>query len=211
MRLNFRSTLISAICLPIFAWTMPAKSADLPGQRGGSTVYGAPGLVAGWGGVYAGLNGGYGWGKANSASISGFGLGGHIGFNVQQNAYVFGAEADLGYTGIDYRGFSDTFQQKWLASGRLRAGYTFDRFMPYLTGGLAYTTGTLKDATGKAEQGHFGYVIGLGGEAMLTDRVSARVEFLHYGFAREQYAVPIATRNIGVTTNVLRFGMSYRF
>ncbi|MGL5446269.1 MAG: outer membrane protein [Rhabdaerophilum sp.] len=211
MAINFRSTLISMAFLPMIVVASSVKSADFPQARNNNTAFGVPGAVVNWGGVYAGLNAGYGWGRANSASISGFGIGGHLGANVQQGAGVFGGEIDLGYTGIDYRGFSDTFQQKWLASARLRAGYAFDRFLPYVTGGLAYTTGTLKNASGKADQSHFGYVIGIGAEAMLTDRVSARVEVLHYGFARERYALPVGSRNTSINTNLLRFGLSYRF
>lgn len=211
MKINFRSTLISAAFLSLVAFVNPTSASDFPGARQNNTSFGVPGSVVNWGGVYAGLNGGYGWGKANSASVSGFGIGGHLGVNVQQGAIVFGGEGDLSYTGIDYRGFADTFQQKWLSSGRLRAGYAFDRFLPYVTGGLAYTTGTMKNATGKAEQGHFGYVIGVGAEAMLTDRVSARVELLHYGFSRETYALPAGSRSTGISMNLLRFGLSYRF
>jgi outer membrane immunogenic protein len=210
MKFNFRSTLISAAFLPLIAIFSPVKAADYPGPRN-NTTFSTPGLVGNWGGIYAGINGGYGWGKANSASISGFGLAGHLGFNFQQGAIVFGGEGDIGYTGIDYRGFADTFQQRWLSSARVRVGYSFDRFLPYVTGGFGYTTGTLKNASGKAEQGHFGYVIGLGTEAMLTDRVSARVEFLHYGFSRENYALPVGSRKTGINTNMLRFGVSYRF
>ena len=68
----------------------------------------------------------------------------------------------------------------------------------------------MKTATGKDDQAHFGYVIGAGVEAMLTDRVSARVEFLHYGFGSQTYSVP-ASRRTSVQNNLLRFGMSYRF
>lgn len=210
MRKHLRSTLI---CIALTVGVLhPAKSiaADFPNSRNSSTTYAVPGLAANWQGLYLGLNTHYGWGKANGANLDGFGLSGHLGYNFQSGPGVFGAEGDFGYTGIDYRGFSDTFRQKWLGSGRLRAGYAFDRFLPFVTGGLAYTTGTMKTATGKDDQAHFGYVIGAGVEAMLTDRVSARVEFLHYGFGSQTYSVP-AARRTSVQNNLLRFGMSYRF
>ncbi|MCU0819254.1 MAG: porin family protein [Beijerinckiaceae bacterium] len=210
MRNHLRSTLICIALLQGALYSAKSYAADFPGSRNSSPVYSAPGTAANWQGLYLGLNTHYGWGKANGASLDGFGIGGHVGYNFQSGPGVFGVEADLGYTGIDYRGFADAFRQKWLGSGRLRAGYAFERFLPFVTGGFAYTNGTLKTATGKDSQGHMGYVIGVGVEAMLTDRVSARVEFLHYGFGRENYAVP-AVRRTGVQDNLLRFGMSYKF
>ncbi|MCA3596331.1 MAG: porin family protein [Methylobacterium sp.] len=210
MHNKLRSTLI---CIALAHGALyPAKSiaADFPNSRNSSPVYSVPRLAANWQGLYLGLNTHYGWGKAKSANLSGFGLGGHLGYNFQSGPGVFGVEGDFGYTGIDHRGFTEAFRQKWLGSGRLRAGYAFERFLPYVTAGFAYTTGTMKTATGKDDQGHFGYVIGAGVEAMLTDRVSARVEFLHYGFGSQNYAVP-AVRRTSVQNNMLRFGMSYKF
>lgn len=154
---------------------------------------------------------GYGLGSANSANISGFTLGGQAGMNVHVGPVVLGAEADVTYSGIDYRGFTDKFQQKWLMSGRGRVGYAFDRFMPFVTAGVAYTSTEMKVPAGKSEQGHYGYVIGVGSEAMLTDRVSARVELLHYHFGAQTYTLPALTRTTGVTTNTIRFGLNYRF
>lgn len=210
MRHHLRSTLICIALLQGTLYTTKSNAADFPGSRNSSPAFAAPGAVVNWQGFYLGLNTHYGWGKANAASLDGFGIGGHAGFNMQFGSAVLGLEADTAYTGIDYRGFADTFRQKWLSTGRLRAGYAFDRFLPYITGGFAHTTGTLKTAGGKDSQGHVGYVIGVGAEAMLTDRVSARVEFLHYGFNREDYAAP-ALRRTSIQNNLMRFGMSYKF
>ena len=187
-----------------------AKAADLPGRSGGPVFSQLPASLN-WSGVYAGAHLGYGFGKAGAADVSGFLGGGQLGVNFQTGRLVFGGEVDAGYTGIDYRGFADTFRQKWLMSARGRIGYAYERFLPYLTAGFGYTTGLYKDAAGKDDNGHLGFVIGLGGEMMLTDRVSARVEFLHYRFGSESYTTPVGVRSIGATTNVLRFGMNYRF
>lgn len=210
MHAHLRSTLICIALAHGALYSAKAVAADFPGARNSNSGYSVPGAPVNWQGFYLGLNTHYGWGKANAASLSGFGIGGHAGYNFQSGPGVFGVEGDVGYTGIDYRGFADTFRQKWLASGRLRAGYALDRFLPYVTGGFAYTDGTLKTATGRDDQGHFGYVVGVGAEAMLTQNVSARVEFLHYGFSRETYNAPGA-RRIGPQNNLLRFGLSYKF
>jgi outer membrane immunogenic protein len=154
---------------------------------------------------------GFGSGRANSANLSGFTIGAQAGMNFHVGPIVLGGELDATYSGIDYRGFTDKFQQKWLMSGRARAGYAFDRFMPYVTAGVAHTSGEMKVPSGKSEQGHYGYVIGIGSEAMLTERVSARVELLHYRFGAQTYTMPAVTRSTGIVTNTIRFGLNYRF
>lgn len=212
MRFNSKSTLIVIALLQGSAYSPKAVAGDLPGRKDYSDpAYTNSSNAINWSGVYLGGSISRGFGKANNADISGYTFGGQAGINLQLYRIVFGAEADLSYSGVDYRGFTDTFRQKWLMSGRGRIGYSFDRFLPYVTGGLAYSTATMKAPTGKADNGHVGFVIGLGGEAMLTDKISAKVEFLHYRFGSETYSIPLATRNTTITTNVLRFGVNYRF
>jgi outer membrane immunogenic protein len=210
MQLNLKSTLICIALLNGIAFTSKGHAGDLPRRNAGPAFTQAQNQLN-WQGFYIGGHGAYGWGKARSADISGFAFGGQAGFNVQVDRAVFGLEGDVSYSGIDYRGFTDTFRQKWLMSGRGRIGYSYDRFLPYLTGGLAYSSNTMKGFGGKAENGHLGFVIGVGAEMMLTQNVSARVEYLHYRFGSEAYALPLATRNTSITTNALRFGLNYKF
>ena len=208
MRMNLRSTLICLAILPGIAHFSQATAADFPGSRTGNP---ALGVGQNWNGFYVGGHLGYGTGRANSANLSGFTIGAQLGLNVHVGPMVLGGELDATFSGIDYRGFTDKFSQKWLTSGRARAGVAFDRFMPYITAGIAHTSGELKTPTGKSEQGHFGYVIGLGSEAMLTERVSARIEYLHYRFGAQTYTMPAVTRSTGVINNTIRFGLNYRF
>lgn len=208
MRFNPANTLISLALLAAIAAAPAAQAADLP-NRGG---YAGPVLSNfSWGGFYAGAHLGYGFGKARNADIDGFLGGVQAGVNFQQDKVVFGGELDASYSGIDFRGFTDRFRQRWLISARGRLGYAVDRFLPYITAGIAHTSATIKAATGKADNGHVGFVVGLGGEAMVTDRISARVEFLHYRFDSQTYDIPAAARRTGITTNTVRIGMNYRF
>lgn len=209
MKYSLRSTLICVALLNGVTYSAKSIAADFPQARSSVPSLAASG--GNWTGLYVGGNLSYGTGTANKADISGFMVGGQAGFNTQFDKIVLGLEGDVTYSGVDYRGFSDAFQQKWVLSGRARAGYAFDRFMPYITGGLAYMSGTLKVPTGRAEQGHYGYVLGFGAEAMLTSNVSARIELLHYRFGSETYTIPALTRRTSVTTNAIRFGVNYRF
>lgn len=207
-RVSIRSIAFVASMLP----TAMVFAGDLPGSRGSQAQnYSAPILASNWAGFYAGANLGYNFGRTRSADIDGFNLGGQIGYNFQSNQLVFGGELDLGYGKVDYRSFADTFQQKWLGSGRVRVGYAFDRFLPYLTGGLAFSTATLKAAGTKADNTHLGFVIGIGGEMMLTDKLSANLQFLHYRFGSENYNVLPTPRDANIITNQIRVGVNYHF
>lgn len=213
MRMNFRSTLI---CLALFvgsAFPVKGYAGDLPGQRNTyqAPVLSSPSYAFNWAGFYAGAHLGYGFGTAMNTDINGF-LGGlQAGANYQANQLVFGGEFDVSYTGIDNRGFADKFHQKWLVSGRGRFGYAIDRFMPYLTAGLAVSPSVYKNSSGNAESNHVGIVLGIGGEVMLTERISARGEWLHYRFGSENYTIANTSRNTDVITNTLRIGLNYKF
>jgi len=111
-----------------------------------------------WSGYYIGVNGGYGLGTSNwgaaGASIgafdtSGLLVGGTLGYNLQAGAFVFGVGADDDWT--NHHGgspnaycssvtVSATCETKstWLATGRIRMGYAFDRVHIYGTGGIAF-------------------------------------------------------------------------
>lgn len=207
MRRKFKFTLVLAAFVGGISCANSASAADLPRNNS----YSSPAFTANWAGFYGGLHLGYGFGKTRSAEIDGFLSGVQGGFNVQSGRVVFGGELDASYSGIDYRAFADTFRQKWLGSGRVRVGYAFERFLPFVTAGVAYTTGVMKAGGAKETNGHFGYVVGIGGEMMITDRVSANLQYLHYRFGSETYNVLPAARSANIVTNVLRIGMNYRF
>ena len=132
----------------ILAW-LPAKAADLSPRYYGQPV--AP--VAPvyyppyWTGFYLGINGGGGWGQSqwdglNRFNISGGLIGATIGYNWQFNRIVVGAEGDIDWSAISgtttvYCPQGCSTRSHWLATVRGRVGYAFNRFMPYLTAGLA--------------------------------------------------------------------------
>lgn len=207
MARHFRNISAAIAVFGAFCSISVGHAADLPGRSNGST----PIFARNWGGFYVGGHLGYGFGRSRGAEIDGFSWGAQAGFNLQSNSVVFGGEADLSYSGADYRGFAETFRQKWLFSGRARLGYAFDRFMPFVTAGLAYTTATMKSGGAKSSNGHIGYVLGIGGEMMITQNVSASLQYLHYRFGSETYNVLPLSRNANIITNEIRAGINYRF
>src|SRR3954462_6821265 len=96
--------------LTLLATSFSAQAADIP-----QPVYKGPRSVVSyynWTGFYAGINGGYMWGKSEfsgplgSGSISpnGWLAGGTIGFNYQTGSWVWGLEGD--YDWVDLNGTS---------------------------------------------------------------------------------------------------------
>ena len=111
--------------------------------------------VYNWTGFYIGVNGGGAFGHSTWDSAGGFNLtggliGGTIGFNWQPGPLVLGIESDLDWSAIS--GSTTNLcplgcktANSWLGTVRGRAGYAFDRIMPYVTGGIAF--GNIKAST----------------------------------------------------------------
>jgi len=91
--------------------------------------------------------------ESNSPDLdnSGAELGGLIGFNYQWHNWVFGAEAAGGYlwardsevdnisiSDFDDYSLSSSFKTHYLVTVAPRIGYAFCRWLPYVTGGLAF-------------------------------------------------------------------------
>ncbi len=155
---GYGKTLLGAMmAVGAMSSVLPAYSADMP--RRNNSFAPAPIFTTSWAGFYAGGHLGYVFGRARSADMDGFKGGLQAGYNFQMDRLVIGGEADIAYSGVDYRGFTESFRQKWIGSGRVRLGYAFERFLPFVTAGFAYTTGTMKAGGVKQSNGHVGYVI----------------------------------------------------
>jgi outer membrane immunogenic protein len=192
-----------------------------------------------WTGLYIGANVGYGWSDADwqfaaasaSTSHSGNGalLGGQIGYNIQVRQFVFGAEADLSSSWIDGStacpdpSFNCGHSFNWMASVRGRAGVAVygNRTLLYGTAGVAWADVdyTAKDAATGAQFGtgfsntHVGWVAGAGVEHMLTQNLTARIEYLYYGF--DSVTAPAGAlggpASLDLNTQTVRFGLNFKF
>ncbi len=215
-----------------------ALAADLDGPmsyRGGpDSSYARP---FSWTGLYVGVHGGVGWTDADwkfsgsSLSHSGYGglLGGQVGYNIQAGRAVLGIEGD--YSGA-WLGASDpcpnpAFACKhdvnWLASIRGRLGFTVNdnRTLLYGTAGVAWADATL--STRDAANVPFGsdlsvtkqgWVAGAGIEHMLSQNLSARFEYLYYGFGgihAPAGTLDATATKVDLSSQVIRFGLNYKF
>jgi len=146
---------------------------------------------------------------------SGATAGGQIGCNYQFGTFLVGAEADLNWAGVktDVNAAFAAFPSAnpaftispenevistrldWFSTIRGRAGFTFDRFLVYGTGGLAIghfhsdtsvtygTSGTSPVFAGATHLGsntatRYGYAVGGGLEYAITNNWSVKAEYL---------------------------------
>jgi outer membrane immunogenic protein len=221
-----KRSILGGLALLAVAATVPASAADLPR---GSMPYKAPAYVPAynWTGFYLGLQGGGAWG---SSDWDGFGVGNDpsgglfgvtAGYNWQGvgNPWVLGIEGDIAWLGFDDSvacgaGISCKTESNWLGTVRGRVGYTWDRFMPYVTGGAAF--GDI-DATRTGFPGNsdtnVGWTLGFGVEGAIVGRWTAKVEYLYVDLgdiACSAAACGTAT-NVDLDANILRAGINYRF
>jgi outer membrane immunogenic protein len=178
-----------------------------------------------WTGFYLGLNGGGGWGsstwdRTGSFDLSGGVIGGTAGFNWQTGPAVFGLEGDMDWSGVSGTTVAGcaagcTTKNDWLGTARGRAGYAFDRFLPYITGGLAF--GDIRASTpgfAGASQTNLGWTIGAGVEAAIVGNWSAKAEYLHVDLGSFNCGLscgPTSTDNVSLREELLRGGVNYRF
>ncbi len=191
-----------------------ARAADLP-LPGGAPIppssYYPVSPPINWGGVYIGLNGGYGLGQSNwSDSLGSTGnfaangglFGGTLGINYAGfgDWVLLGFEGDFDWSGATGSGGCSvlgpdvllagaTCQTRidWLSTFRLRAGYTWSHFLFYATAGGA--VGDFRISTEPTDFGHnptapLGWAAGAGVEYLFTDAVSVKLEYLYVNLGK---------------------------
>lgn len=148
--------------------------------------------------------------------------GGTVGYNWQINNIVLGIEADLDWANI--KGSTvDACQQvcktelKSFGTVRPRIGYAFDRFMPYVTGGIAFgkLSAGMRNYNGRptgTTTWEGGWAYGAGLEVKLSENFSAKAEYLRTELHQNRYDLP----NVSIfaeekNVNVMRIGLNYKF
>ena len=196
-----------------------------------------------WTGIYLGINGGFTFGGSNwtdsviggssgNFGTSGFVFGGTVGANYQIGSLVFGVEADGDWA--DTSGFG-TFTasalctgacfttSSWLSTVRGRAGYAFDRFLVYGTGGAAFGNVRANFSNDPVTSSiEAGWTVGAGVEVAFARNWSAKAEYLFVnlgnGSCTTNCAIADASGtpvipNVAVKFNesIVRGGINYRF
>jgi outer membrane immunogenic protein len=204
-----------------------AAAADLGARYPQQPYYKAPlyNPVFTWTGFYLGLNGGGGWGRSSwdrtgDLDLSGGVIGGTAGFNWQTGQVVLGAEGDVDWSGVSGTTTTRcpagcTTRNDWLGTVRGRLGYAFDRFLPYVTGGLA--AGDIRATTpgfAGATQTNLGWTVGAGVEVAIAGPWSAKADYLHVELGNFNCGLAcglVTPDNVSLREDLLRGGVNYRF
>jgi outer membrane immunogenic protein len=177
----------------VLAMASLANAADLPRQM---YTKAPPPMVApyyNWTGFYVGINGGGAWGTSSwdstgSFDLSGGMIGGTVGYNWQTGPWVLGVEGDIDWASVKGSTAvigcvtaSCSTENTWLGTVRGRVGYAFDRWMPYITGGVAFggVDANQSPFTGGSST-QVGWAAGAGVEFAVVNNITAKVEYLHY-------------------------------
>jgi len=165
-----------------------------------------------WIGPYLGGNLGYEWGSTSNNPTRPSGIAGGIqgGYNWQSGQFVFGAEADIQLAAANDTFAPWKFSNPWFGTVRGRAGYAIGSLLLYGTAGLAF--GELSGQTfGLVSENHtnLGWAAGVGAEAAIYGRWSAKVEYLFVDLASSTFAITGASN--GLSANIFRAGVNYHF
>jgi outer membrane immunogenic protein len=231
--------LLAATALAMVSGIGAASAADLPTRKGPpvAPVYVPPAFT--WTGFYVGLNAGgvfsngnrnnFGFGGGGGGNNSGFIGGAQAGYNYQfglGSGFVLGVEGDIDWASVNnknnnafgtplvpgtvvFAGNGGGSSGNYVGTARLRAGYAFDRFLVYATGGAAFGdigrrtnngafavtqagfvnpfTGVLVGAptttflgTGGSSSSNVGWTVGGGVEYAVWQNWSIKAEYLYY-------------------------------
>jgi outer membrane immunogenic protein len=218
------------VMVPLYNWTGFYLGANIGGS---------------WGKQNTGLSSATTGATVVPGSVSPDGVigGGQIGYNWQADHWVFGIEADFQGSGQrDPGAFTSaaavtcgtncflapgdnlpyTDKLDWFGTVRGRVGWAADRWLPYLTGGLAYGHGSISGSgtigaapvSFSASQDYVGWTIGAGLEWAFADHWSAKVEYLYIDFGNGPTAAVTPGFNVTtgrMTDNIGRFGVNYKF
>lgn len=205
-----------------------ASAADLPRQMPvKAPAYMAP--IYNWTGLYIGINGGGGWGSstwdgsgARSFDLSGGLIGGTLGYNWQFGTWVVGLEGDADWSNIKGStnaagcsgGFTCETENSFLSTIRGRLGYAADRWMPYVTGGVAI--GNIKATSpgfAGVDETQVGWTLGGGVEFALAQNWTAKAEYLYVDLGNTACSAScgFVANHVDFTSSIVRGGLNYRF
>ena len=168
----------------------------------------------GWDGAYLGGKATYQWGKMKAPGdydARGLGAGLYGGYNMQDGQIVYGAEADLNYSGIDSKANGVKAKQRINGSVRGRVGYDIAPALVYGTAGLAATNLKASDATSSDDKTLLGLTVGAGVETKITDTITARTEYRFNNYQTQTFNLDSGAKDRGLKEHQLNIGLGVRF
>lgn len=212
------------MAVPMFSWTGFYAGGQIGGAWSDSSLD-----VLGQG-AFAGFANDF------SPDPSGFIGGLYAGYNFDMgNNLVIGAETDWVFSNIsksETAGFlADTInatdyevegriKEKWMGATRIRIGYGWDRWMPYIAGGVAYGKVDSNLRFGDADSVFsisnssktlVGWTAGAGVDYAVMDNVILRLEYRYTDLGHKDFANDLYTYRVNYKTNDFRVGVAYKF
>jgi outer membrane immunogenic protein len=136
---------------------------------------------------------------------------------------VLGVEGDLDWASV--KGSTASIgcvtascstENTWLGTVRGRVGYAFDRFMPYITGGVAFGGVDANQSPfpgGSSTQ--VGWAAGAGLEFAVVNNITAKVEYLHYDLGGFTCGLNcgngVLNDQVSFSADAIRGGVNIRF
>ncbi|KAA5599595.1 outer membrane protein [Blastochloris sulfoviridis] len=219
------------IALALLASTVlagTASAADLAARKAAAAAAAAPVTYGvNWTGFYLGGHLGYGWGGNDwsndawnwgvSNDFDGFVGGGQIGFDYQFNNIVLGIQGDISGASLEGKTLYGINEYKneatWLASVTGRIGFTVDRALFYVKGGVAWTDLDNEVVGGISKSDtRDGWTLGGGIEYAFAPDWSTFVEYDYYDFGDKNTFFPDGSfAKVDTDVNVVKLGVNYRF
>jgi outer membrane immunogenic protein len=165
-----------------------------------------------WEGFYLGGAGTYNAGDFNR-SRDGYAFGGQLytGYNWQAGQIVYGVEADLGYSGLDHSGGGITEKNRFNGSVRGRVGYDLNPFLLYGTAGVAATNNKVSGLGDSDSKTSYGYTVGVGAEALVTNNITARVEYRFSDYQNKNHDLGGTSVSRGYDEQSVKVGIGMKF
>ncbi len=150
-------------------------------------------------------------------NAQGFTFGGQAGYNFQVGRVVFGPVADVSYSLM--RAGASTWLANvnkaeigWVGSARAKVGYTFDRFLIYGTGGVAFAQTKIDGPFASNTQTAPGWTAGGGVQFLWNPNSIVQLEYRRLEIQNRDFVVlPRFQTKAGLAMNIISAGFAYKF
>ncbi|MGO4565088.1 outer membrane protein [Rhizobium sp. 2YAF20] len=190
-----------------------AQAADAVEQVPEAPVAQETPAVSNWAGYYLGAEGTYNMDKFTHGGGNGYAFGGSLytGYNWQSGNIVYGVEGDAGYSGADNTRNGITTKNDTNGSLRGRLGYDLNPFLLYGTAGIAAARVKASDGTSHDSNTAVGWTAGVGAETMITNNITARVEYRYTDYGSKDFNLDSGRVSRGFDENSVKLGIGVKF
>lgn len=202
---------IATLSAPVVATSVSA--ADLTNYSAPPS-YNEPVATGGtWDGAYVGAHAGtvsrrlnpFAGGKGLDAGLQG-------GYNADVGGMVIGGEGEYSYLGdADVRVNGGSLQERHRLAVKAKAGVPLDQTLLYGTAGLAMTNFRDNGAISGPDGWKAGYIVGVGVEQKLNEKLSAKVEYNYTGTPNVRSFDNGVGSERDVHDHTVKAGLNYHF